>query len=75
MDESLPCDAWDSRCTQLARQLEEARAHPAIAEYPRLIAALKRIAEQDGVTRPRFENPSDIAKRALEGSTSDRGAE
>jgi hypothetical protein len=62
---SLPCDSWDSRCAQLTRQLAEAKAHPAIDDHPRLIAALKRIAEQDGVQRPRFENPSDVAKRAL----------
>jgi len=41
--------------------------HPAIAEYPRLLAALKYIAEHDGISLPRVRDPSDVAKDVLAG--------
>ena len=74
MDDSLPCDAWDSRCSQLAKQLEEARNHPAIAEYKRMRDALIYIAAHDGVLQPRVQDPSKVAKRVLEGLAPTSGA-
>ena len=43
------------------------------AEYARLLAALKYIAEHDGVSLPRVRDPSDVAKDVLAGLAPQKG--